>query len=775
MRFRELSFRAARATTLLALLAGSWVCLAERATAEDDFVLARLRPFLAQHCLACHSGEEPKGDLSLEKYQDAASVRRDRDTWGKVVEYLEGGIMPPEERPRPNRDEVAAVTAWANKQLAALGDGQRNPGRVTIRRLNRAEYNNTIRDLVGVAFKPAEDFPTDDVGYGFDNIGDVLSLPPVLLEKYLAAAERIASEAIQASPQSSAPAKARFAPAQMKLASGGDGEPTTGILVSNGEVFVDVPFTSDGEYIVRAGACAQQAGPDPARMALKVDGKDVQSFEVKATADRPEAYEVRLTIEAGTKRIAVAFVNDYYQPNHPDPKQRDRNLFVDCLEIEGPLGDAPTLPDSHRRIIFRQPTDVNDADACAKEILAKFARRAYRRTVSETEVERLLRFVRLARADGGTFEAGIQLAVQAVLVSPSFLFRVELDGDAASGAPTQPIDDFQLASRLSYFLWSSMPDDELTRLADEGALAKGDNLAAQVKRMLADEKAAALVENFAGQWLQIRNLDIAAPDRMRFKDFDDGLRAAMRRETELFFESVMREDRSILEFIDADYTFVNDRLAKHYGIEGVDGKEFRRVSLPDKRRGGVLTHASILTVTSNPTRTSPVKRGKWIMEQILGTPPPPPPPGVQELEQGKLEGTLRQKMEQHRANPNCAVCHNRMDPLGFAFENFDAIGAWRDREGEQTIDAGGTLPGGQTFAGATQLRAILKAAPEPFARNLVRKMLTYALGRGLESYDNEAVNEITSQLAAHDYKFSTLVVAVVKSEPFRMRRAKGVE
>jgi hypothetical protein len=418
---------------------------------------------------------------------------------------------------------------------------------------------------------------------------------------------------------------------------------------------------------------------------------------------------------------------------------------------------------------------------CAREILTRFATRAYRRPATSAEMDRLLRVFDVGRQLNeqgqaqATFAAGIQLAVQAILVSPHFLFRVELDSGHDANSPVQKLNDWQLASRLSYFLWSSMPDDELFRLAAAGELGKPEVLDGQTRRMLADKKSQALVENFAGQWLQIRNLSIVSPDRTQFKSFGEHLRKAMLKETELFFESVVREDRSVLDLIDADYTFLNEDLAFLYGIEGVEGNDFRRVQLKDKRRGGILTQASILTITSNPTRTSPVKRGKWIMEQLLGTPPPPPPPGVPELEQTELKGTLRQKMEQHRANAACAVCHNRMDPLGFAFENFDAIGRWRDRDDEAEIDPSGTLPGGKKFSGAAELRTILRSQPDRFARNLARKMLTYAIGRGLEPYDNQAIGEIATSMAADDYKCSSLVLAVVNSEPFRMRRGKGVE
>ena len=509
-------------------------------------------------------------------------------------------------------------------------------------------------------------------------------------------------------------------------------------------------------------------------MALRVAGADLQTFDVAAVADRPEIYEARVKLKAGRKRVGAAFLNNYRDPENPDPAQRDRNLIVDYLEVEGPIVEDGQLPETHRRIIFRQPSG-GDEDGRAREIMTRFATRAYRRPVASEEVDRLVRFVRLAGENGDSFELGIRLAVQAALVSPNFLFRVELDADTAADVPAHTIDDYQLASRLSYFLWSSMPDDELFWLAERGALASPETLAVQVKRMLADPRSQALAENFAGQWLQLRNLDLVSPDRKRFKDFDDPLRLAMRQETEMFFASIMREDRSVLDLLDADYTFLNEPLAKHYGIEGVTGDEFRRVALDDRRRGGVLMQASILTITSNPTRTSPVKRGKWIMEQILGTPPPPPPASVPELEQVKLEGTLRQKIEQHRENATCAVCHARMDPLGFALENFDAVGAWRDKDEEREIDASGVLPGGQKFAGAAELRSILKSRPESFARSMARKMLTYALGRGLEAYDTQAVYEIAARMKAADYKFSSLVLEVVRSEPFRMRRSRGVD
>ncbi|HZT83317.1 MAG TPA: DUF1592 domain-containing protein, partial [Gemmataceae bacterium] len=406
-----------------------------------------------------------------------------------------------------------------------------------------------------------------------------------------------------------------------------------------------------------------------------------------------------------------------------------------------------------------------------RKVVENFARRAYRRPVTEAEVTRLLRFVDLAEKQGDGWEKGLQLTFQAVLVSPNFLFRVEQEPDRDAPNGVRRLNDFELASRLSYFLWSTMPDEELFALAGKGELRQGDNLERQVRRMLKDPKAHAFVENFAGQWLQLRNLKTAAPDPGTYPAFDDSLRAAMQKETELFFEAVLKEDRSILDFLDADFTFVNERLARHYGIAGVKGNEFRRVQLPDRRRGGVLTQASVLTVTSNPTRTSPVKRGKFIMENILGTPPPPPAPDAGELKEGgELKGTLRQRMEQHRANPNCAVCHQKMDPLGFGFENFDGIGSWRTKEGKFDIDPSGVLPGGEKFNGPAELKAVLKKMDGQFRRCLTEKMLTYALGRGLEYYDKCVVDDISAQVAKDNNKLSRLVIEVVRSDPFQMRR-----
>jgi len=740
----------------------------------------RVRPFLAKYCTTCHGGAEPKAELALDRFADLAVAANDRPVWDKVLENLRGGTMPPDDKPQPEKTQRDAVIAWIETQFPQVDcNGPKDPGRVTIRRLNRTEYDNTVRDLLGVDFHPAENFPADDIGYGFDHIGDVLSMPPVLLEKYLAAAEQLAEKAIYVDGPDKLP-RQRF-PATAVGHKGGGPRGSFWGLSSAGEVFAEVEFPSPGEYILRGRAFGDQAGDEPARMAFRLEDQQVYVADVTAVETEPAVYEKRLHVAPGKKRFALSFVNDYYRPQDPDPKQRDRNLAIEYLEVQGPLDYKPAeLPESHRRIIYCEPDgkEKEDFRRCAGKILKQFASHAFRRAASAEEVERLTKFVEQAVDDGESFERGIQLAVEAVLVSPHFLFRVELDPQGTAAESVYAIDEFELATRLSYFLWSSMPDDELFQHAFAGTLRQGDNLASEVRRMLKHPKSRALVDNFAMQWLQVRRIKLATPDTKRFPTFDDGLRQAMLKETELCFAHVMDEDRSLLEFLDADYTFLNERLAKHYGIAEVTGDEFRLVKLTDPDRGGLLTQASVLTVTSNPTRTSPVKRGKWILEQILGTPPPPPPPGAGELrddEQVALTGSLRQRMEQHRANPSCAQCHFRMDPLGFGLENFDAIGAWRDRDGSFFIDASGTLPDGSSFKRPSELKTILKARKDEFARCFTEKMLTYALGRGLEYYDRCTVDEIASALAHDNYKFGTLIQRIVASEPFQKRRGKGTK
>jgi len=735
-----------------------------------------VRPFVEKHCLSCHNPEKKKADLILSAYRDELSVVKNRTVWQSVVKMVESGEMPPKSRPRP---AVADVDRFG-KAVAVIFEradrgGKRDPGHVTIRRLNRTEYNNTIRDLTGIDFQPAEDFPSDDVGYGFDNIGDVLSLSPVLMERYLTAAESIAQRAVllEAPKPPQRPAAAQFLQPSVR------GEPGARPLsAAKDSLSFGYRLTQAGEYVFRVRAYAQPAGNEAPKIALLLDGKEVAAHEVKTTDDRKSgSYEAHVTLKEGEVKASVELLN-------PSKGDKPRAVFVRRFELEGPKDSYPA---SHKKIMACDPKAPHAEQT--RDILTRFATRAYRRPPTRDEMDRLVRLVEAAEKRGDKWEAGIQLALQAVLVSPKFLFRVELD-DRPDSAEPHPIDEHQLASRLSYFLWSTMPDEELTALAAKKELTA--NLDAQIKRMLKDPRSKALIDNFAMQWLQLRTLKNFSPDPKLFPTFDDKLRAAMLKETELFFDAVMREDRSILDLIDADFTFLNRRLAEHYGIADTNGNwvgrkpgkpegdriwrgdVFVRVQLQGGERGGLLTQASILAVTSNPTRTSPVKRGRWVLEQLLGTPPPPPPPNVPPLEDTKrqLTGSLRQRMTQHRVDPACANCHARMDPIGFGFENYNAIGTFRTKDDGFAIDPSGTLPDGKSFQGPAELKQILKGKKELFGRCLTEKMLTYALGRGVEYYDTRTLDRIGAALAKNDYRFSTLVTEIVKSDPFRLRRGK---
>ncbi|MBC8137218.1 MAG: DUF1592 domain-containing protein, partial [Fibrella sp.] len=515
-----------------------------------------------------------------------------------------------------------------------------------------------------------------------------------------------------------------------------------------------------------------------AEVMIKVGGKDIQKFAIEPTRPRQaKTVEVETFVQGGEHAIAAAFTNDYYREKDPDPKLNgDRNLVIQSIEVVGPLNIAPeTLaklaaasPAQSR--LFAPGVGVADDTARARKILKAFAQRAYRRPPTDAEVAKLIMLYGIARKNGESFERGIQLGVQGTLASSNFLYRAERET-----GKTRELDDYELASRLSYFLWSSMPDDTLLKLAAAGELHKPEVLVSQAKRMLKDPKSVALTDNFAGQWLQIRKLERVTPDPTQFPQWDEPLRTAMREETRRYFDTIVREDRSVLEFLDSDWTYLNGRLAKHYGNTDVTGEKFVRVKLVGGRRGGVLTQASVLTLTSNPTRTSPVKRGKWVLDNLLNTPPPPPPPGVGELPddaKGKepLTGTLRQRLEKHRSDPACASCHSRMDPIGFGLENFDAIGTWRKSDGEAAIDATGTLPDGKSFEGPKQLRTILLSKKEQFAKAMTEKLLTYAIGRGIESTDRCNVGGMAEAISGKGYRFSAVVEQIVLSEPFRKRR-----
>jgi hypothetical protein len=731
-----------------------------------------ITPLLTQYCYDCHGNGKHKGDLSLDKWPSEAEAIADRKTWERVMQMVEDHAMPPKKKAQPTIQERETLLAWIETAVFKCDCQNPDPGRVTIRRLNRVEYNNTVRDLLGVDFQPADDFPVDDSGYGFDNIGDALSMPPVLIEKYLIAAEKIVDAALGRGKRRTM----RYAVDELEVGYNakrrGDGWVVLNSIEED-DIAIGQTFSLGGEYLVRVRAYARQDSTNVMKLDFVLDKAPLQTIEVETTPAATKIYEVKVNIPAGRHRVraVVRRVKDGLPAAEAlkwksGPPQKGA-VAVQWLEIEGPL--TITVPDSRKRLLVREPSPGKEKDA-AREILTRFASRAFRRPVTRAEIARLGGLGEQAWQRGENFEAGLGLALQAVLVSPHFLYRGELQAEPDNPKSVQTVNEYALASRLSYFLWSTMPDEELFKEAGRSTLRK--NLEPQVRRMLKDAKARALVDNFAGQWLQLRNLATMTPDPKTFKDFDEPLREAMRRETELLFEYVMHEDRSVLEFLTADYTFANERLAKHYGLKDVLGQEFQRVSLGSTPRRGVLTHASVLALTSNPTRTSPVKRGKWVLDNLLNAPPPPPPPDVPELKEGKeLTGTLRQRMEQHRSDALCASCHARMDPIGFAFENFDGIGAWRDKEGEHEIDASGELLTGETFKDASEFLSMLSTEKKDrFVRALADKMLTYALGRGLEYYDKCALDEIANGMAKNDHKFSALVLRIVKSTPFQKRR-----
>ncbi len=717
-------------------------------------------PVLKQFCAPCHSGVEPAAGLDLSRFKTEADVQKATDVWAKVVNRVTAGQMPPKGASQPTALQRRALSDWTLQVLGADCLKQ-DPGRVTLRRLNRFEYDNTVRDLVGVDFHASDDFPTDDVGYGFDNVGDVLSISPLLMEKYLRAAQTIASKAIVA-PEDRI---VKYEGANLHAPTAVGGSYEGGIeLFTNGAVTANHKFTQAGRYIVRITAYGVQAGPEPVKMAVTVKGQIVARVDLTATVATTFEYPVQ--VDEGPGRIEASFLNDYYNAAAPNPKDRDRNMVVMAIEVKGPL-DGAAVPVSQRHLIPAGSTLEN-----LRQILKGIASRAYRRPIRTDELNRLFALSHRAIENGDSFERAVQLGLTGVLVSPNFLFRVEND-PANAKTPIRTLNGYELASRLSYFLWSTMPDDELTQLAENGQLLKPTVMQTQVKRMLQDPRASALADGFASQWLELRKLQTVTLDPKTYPAFTETLRADMTNETKAFFAGVVREDRSVLDFLDAKYAYVNQRLAELYGLPAVAGDELRKVTLPDERRGGLLTQASILTVTSNPNRTSPVKRGKWVLENILGTPPPPPPPGVGDLGDAKQVldvKTLRARLEAHRANPACAVCHEKMDPIGFSLENFDGMGRWRADDAGAAIDTLGVLPDGTKFSGPKELRAVLMTKKDQFIRCLTEKLLIYALGRGLGPADDCALTDAITAAKKDGYKFSAIVSAIVHSTPFTQRR-----
>ncbi len=739
------------------------------------------KPFLAKYCFDCHGAETQKAGVDLQGLLgDEPPKIEDRREWETVMEIILSREMPPEKKPQPAEALRGEMVDYLEAHLESFDcSGPVNPGTVTARRLNRVEYENTIRDLLGVEFAATENFPRDEVGYGFDNIGDVLSLSPLLMEKYLEAAETIVDDALL-SEVPPWPPRQRFEETAMKARPRNGDDDALRVernryfgLFREGEAEFAFNAPEAGDYQIRVRAYQDKAGPEPALLSLWLGKQRVNEAHVRAEGDAPEVLEFPLTLTEGDQTLAVGYENNYNNSDADERRLRgDRNLYVDWVEVVGPLGkERPPLPATHVAIIPERPQPGREM-AMARTIFERFVSRAYRRPATKREVDRLAGLAIQVMDEGATFEEGIKVGVSAVLVSPHFLYRWELDPQR-SGEEPRPLNGYELASRLSYFLWSSMPDAELTAAAAADQLGDLDVLRAHLKRMLADPRAKALVQNFTGQWLQTRNLATVEPDPEVFPEFDEPLREAMQLETELFVQSIVDEDRSVLELLDADYTFLNERLAQHYGIPGVTGEAFQRVALDrGSRRGGVLTQASVLTITSEASRTSPVVRGKWVLEQLLNTPPPPPPPDVEPLEETKEaheSASLRERLEQHRDNPDCRGCHAKMDPIGFALENYDAIGRWRDMDGKFPIDPASELVGGITVEGPDDLKRAL-VQKEDYIEALAEKMLTYALGRGTEYYDKCAIDLIVAQLKGSEYRFSSLIDAIVTSEPFLKRQ-----
>lgn len=740
--------------------------------ASLDFKKAAV-PFMEKYCYECHGGKSTKADLDLKAIKDDKNILENHKLWRGVLQQVNSGEMPPKKfAHKPSPQDIEKFNNSLTESFAkAESKLKPDPGHVTMRRLNRTEYNNTVRDLLAVDYNASENFPADDVGHGFDNIGDVLNISPVHLERYLDAAEGVAQRAVYVTlpkPSSRTTYSIFLEPGGYRSENG-----TRPVTNATPELFVSHDIKVAGEYVFRVRAASTNANDsEPVQMKLFLNDKEVLAVAVTNKVGRWREFETKLEIPAGEQKFRAQFAN---RPG----ENADRMLFINEFKVIGP---ADTRSEFMKRV-DAVGTDKPEEQRI-REVTEWFVTKAFRRPATKEEVARYVRAFEAGLATHtNRFNAGLQQLVKVTLCSPKFLFRTELD-DKPKVKDAHPLDEYQLASRLSYFLWSSMPDEELFALAAKNQLSK--NLDAQVKRMLKDPKATSLVQNFGLQWLQIQRLTTFAPDSTLFPGFDERLRKSMLKETELFLAEIVREDHSILTLVDSDFTYLNRPLARHYGIEDKvfprgqrdwrRENEFVRVKLPDQSRGGLLTQASILTVTSNPTRTSPVKRGKWVLEQILGTPPPPAPPGVEELEaQHELKGSLRQRMEQHRANPACANCHQQMDAMGFAFENFDAVGRFRTKDGNDVIDPSGTLPDGQSFQGPGELKNILKGKKDLVARNVTEKLMTYALGRGLEYYDERTIKQVVGNLAQNEYKFSTLVSSIVQSDPFRLRRGKELK
>lgn len=769
----------------LALLLGAVLTLVQASPAFG--AATEHKATLDRFCVGCHSGDAASGGLRLDS-ADLVGVHDAPELWERVVHKLQTRTMPPPTMPQPPVADRAALAAWLETALDAAALRSPNPGRTeALRRLNRTEYQNAIRDLLAVEIDAEELLPQDESGHGFDNV-NVSDLSPMLLGRYISAAQKISRLAVgsgQFEPDSDI---IRVKP-DVTQERHVPGLP----LGSRGGVSVTHTFVQDGEYEIQIWLSRNRNEEIEGlrrehEVHLLLDRERIETFTVRPPTDRFDYSHVdkhlktRIAVSAGPHQLAVTFpqtessmLETMRQPTlsrfnmHRHPRTAPA---VFQISVTGPYqGRKPVDTPSRRRLFTCMPTEPADEANCSKQILSKLVRRAYRRPVSDADLSGPLEFFRKGRQNGD-FDAGIERALTAVLVSPEFLFRTEAAEPAASGLGATPVSAVELASRISFFLWSSIPDDQLLDAAASGDLGSEEGLERQVRRMLADPRAANFATNFAGQWLRLRSLESFSPNARLFPDFDDNLRQALRTETELFVRSVVSEDRSVLDLIKADYTYLNERLAKHYGIGGVYGTRFRRVALdPASKRGGLLRHGSVLTVTSYPTRTSPVLRGTWVLENIFGAPPPPPPPNVPALDNAVSASLpMRERLSAHRDNPACASCHQTIDPVGFALENFDALGRWRDYQDGVEVDAAGGLPGARgAVSGVSGLERTLLARPELFVGTVTRKLLTFALGRGVEYYDAPAVRKILRDAKPRGYRFSDLVLGIVKSVPFGMR------
>jgi hypothetical protein len=753
------------------------------------------REILDKYCVTCHNQRLKTGGVTLDT-MDLARIPAQAEVWEKVVRKLRSGTMPPAGVPRPDPATYSSLAGWIEAQIDHASEPY--AGRPILHRLNRSEYANAVRDLLALDIDSASLLPPDDSAFGFDNISDALGVSPSLQEHYLDAALKIGALAV-GDPKIAPGSETWRIRQDLSQDQHVNGLP----LGTVGGTVVHYNFPLDGEYsfqanLYRTNLNIMRGLESPHQVEFSVDGRRIHLASLGGQEDLASLFQkptdtgdavdarlrVRVPLKAGPHVVTVAFLDDpdAVEPARLQPYIRSSvdnfdwsgSPHLQSLTIAGPFhpAGASDTP-SRRRIFVCHPDGSTKDDACARQIVSTLARRAYRQPLASQDLETLLKFYQSGKQDGG-FESGIELALDRILASPKFLFRVEHDPAGTTAGDTYRISDFELASRLSFFLWSSIPDDELLRLANEGKLKDPLVFDRQVRRMLADGKSQALVDNFAGQWLQLRNLRNVQPNSDLFPDFDDNLRQSFRRETELLFESVVQEDRSVLDLLTADYTFVNERLARHYSIPDIYGSRFRRVAVTDDARRGLLGQGSILALTSHAERTSPVVRGKWILENILGTPVPPPPPDVPPLkgnQGGEKPRTMREQMAEHRANPVCASCHKTMDSIGFAMENFDAVGAWRTRDAGQPIDATGALADGTKIDGILTLRNALVSRPELFAGTLTEKLLIYALGRGLDYRDMPSVRAILSDASRGNYRFSALILGVVHSTPFQMRTA----